>query len=35
MASQPPVPDIPTDLPIDNPVPSPADPRPVTPDDPV
>jgi hypothetical protein len=35
MASQPPIPEIPTDLPVDNPVPTPVDPIPLTPSDPV
>jgi hypothetical protein len=35
MASQPPTPEIPTDVPIDNPVPTPTDPVPLTPTDPV
>ena len=35
MASQPPIPEIPTDLPIDEPVPTPTDPIPPVPMDPV
>jgi hypothetical protein len=37
MASQPPMPDqpIPTDVPIDDPVPTPTDPIPPTPSDPI
>lgn len=35
MASQPPSPEIPTDLPIDAPVPTPTDPIPLAPSDPV
>jgi hypothetical protein len=35
MASQPPAPEIPTDLPIDEPVPTPTDPIPPVPADPV
>ncbi|HWI85801.1 MAG TPA: hypothetical protein VNT42_05685 [Sphingomonas sp.] len=35
MASQPPTPEIPTDLPIDEPAPMPTDPIPPTPTDPV
>ncbi|WP_162875655.1 hypothetical protein [Sphingomonas crusticola] len=35
MASQPPSPEIPTDLPIDEPVPTPVDPIPPVPSDPV
>ena len=35
MASQPATPEIPTDVPMDNPVPTPTDPIPPTPTDPV
>jgi hypothetical protein len=35
MASQPPSPEIPTDVPIDDPVPTPTDPIPPMPSDPV
>lgn len=35
MASQPPVPETPTDFPVDAPVPSPSDPMPSEPVDPV
>lgn len=35
MASEPPVPDIPTDVPVDDPVPTPTDPIPPEPADPV
>ncbi len=35
MASQPPTPEIPTDVPIDDPIPTPTDPIPPAPSDPV
>jgi len=35
MASEPPVPEIPTDVPVDDPVPTPTDPIPPEPADPV
>lgn len=35
MASQPPVPDIPNESPVDSPIPSPTDPIPPVPTDPV
>ncbi len=35
MASQPPTPEIPTDVPIDDPIPTPVDPIPLEPSDPV
>jgi hypothetical protein len=35
MASQPPVPEVPSDFPVDAPVPSPSDPIPQGPSDPV
>jgi hypothetical protein len=35
MASQPPTPEIPTDVPIDDPIPTPIDPIPPAPSDPV
>jgi hypothetical protein len=35
MASQPPTPEIPTDVPVDDPIPTPTDPIPPIPTDPV
>jgi hypothetical protein len=35
MASQPPTPEIPTDAPVDDPIPTPTDPVPAAPSDPV
>jgi hypothetical protein len=35
MASQPPTPEIPSDAPVDTPIPTPTDPVPPTPSDPV
>lgn len=35
MASAPPIPEIPTDVPVDDPVPTPIDPVPPAPSDPV
>lgn len=35
MASQPPTPDIPAEVPVDDPIPSPTDPIPPNPSDPV
>jgi hypothetical protein len=35
MASQPPTPELPVDMPIDDPIPTPVDPVPVAPSDPV